>query len=58
MRVILGEITIAEIDEALEYLRLKLQDKYGNRLTHREKELYIDSVNDLLDARNTLVQDN
>ena len=51
MRIILHEITIEEIDEALEHLRLSLQDYYGHRLTPQQREFYLASVDDLLDAR-------
>jgi len=54
MRIILHEITIEEIDEALEHLRLSLQDYYGHRLTAQQREFYLASVDDLLDARLTL----
>jgi len=55
MQIVLKELTVKDIDEALEYLRLSLQDYYGHRLTHQQKEFYLASVDDLLDARNTLV---
>lgn len=48
------EITIADIDEALNHLRLKIEDKYGNRLRPRERDIYLSSIDDLLDARNAL----
>jgi len=51
MQITLEEVTIAEIDEALAHLRDKLQDRYGNRLTHFQRQLYLSSVDDLLDAR-------
>lgn len=51
MNIILEELTISEIDEALAHLRLKLEDKYGNRLTHAQKAFYIEQVDCLLDAR-------
>jgi len=54
MQIALEEVTIAEIDEALAHLRYKLQDRYGNRLTHQQREFYLSSVDDLLDARNAL----
>lgn len=50
------EITIEEIDEALSHLREKLQDRYGNRLTHYQREIYLESINSLLDARNDLTE--
>ena len=45
------EVTIEDIDEALNHLRLKIEDRYGNRLKPREKQIYLDSIDDLLDAR-------
>ena len=54
MQIALEEVTIAEIDEALAHIRDKLQDRYGNRLTHQQREFYLSSVDDLLDARNAL----
>jgi hypothetical protein len=49
------EATLEEIDEALEHLRERLQDRYGNRLTYQQRQLYLSSVDDLLDARLALV---
>jgi hypothetical protein len=54
MQVVKADLTVKEIDEALGYLRLKLQDRYGNRLTHQQRQFYLESVNDLLDARNAM----
>jgi hypothetical protein len=51
MIIAIEEVTIEEIDEALSYLREKLQDRYGNRLTYHQKQLYLESVDNLLDAR-------
>lgn len=51
MIVIEGEVTVAEIDEALSNIREMLEDRYGNRLTHQKRQLLMDSVDDLLDAR-------
>lgn len=51
MQVILDDLTINDIDEALSHLRTKLQDRYGNRLTYNQREFYLEQVNDLLDAR-------
>lgn len=51
MQVVKADLTVNEIDEALGYLRLKLQDRYGNRLTHQQRSFYLESINDLLDAR-------
>lgn len=55
MQIVKADLTVTEIDEALGYLRLKLQDRYGNRLTHQQRAFYLESVNDLLDARLSLV---
>ena len=54
MQIALEEVTIADIDEALAHLRDKLQDRYGNRLTYHQRQFYLSSVDDLLDARNAL----
>lgn len=54
MQIVASEVTLEDIDEALGHLRLKLQDRYGNRLTHQQKEFYLEQVNDLLDARNEI----
>jgi len=49
------EANLEEIDEALKHLRERLQDRYGNRLTYQQRQLYLSSVDDLLDARLALV---
>ena len=54
MQIVASEITLEDIDEALGHLRLKLQDRYGNRLTYNQRQFYLEQVNDLLDARNEL----
>lgn len=56
--MVTAEATLAEIDEALAHLRERLQDRYGNRLTHQQKQLFLSSVDDLLDARLALIQNN
>jgi hypothetical protein len=53
--MITAEATLKEIDEALEHLRERLQDRYGNRLTYQQRQLFLSSVDDLLDARLALV---
>ena len=58
MQIALEEVTISEIDEALAHLRDKLQDRYGNRLTYQQRQFYLSSVDDLLDARNSLTGGN
>jgi len=54
--MITAEATLDEIDEALSHLRERLQDRYGNRLTYQQRQLYLSSVDDLLDARLALIQ--
>lgn len=54
--MITAEATLEEIDEALSFLREKLQDRYGNRLTYHQRQTYLSSVDDLLDARFALTQ--
>ena len=56
MIVVDGEVTVAEIDEALRNIREMLIDRYGNRLSHQKKELLLSSVDDLLDARLNLTK--
>lgn len=51
MRIPLDDVTLEDIDEALSYLQSKLQDRYGNRLTYHQRMLYIQQVDELLDAR-------
>lgn len=51
MQVVIDDLTLNDIDEALSHLRLKLQDRYGNRLTFHQREFYLEQVDDLLDAR-------
>jgi hypothetical protein len=58
MQVVATDLTVGEIDEALGYLRLKIQDRYGNRLTHQQRQFYLESINDLLDARNAIIEKN
>jgi len=58
MQVVAIDLTVGEIDEALGYLRLKIQDRYGNRLTRQQRQFYLESINDLLDARNAIVEKN
>jgi hypothetical protein len=58
MQIVINELTITDIDEALAHLRLKIQDRYGNRLTHKQREFYLESINDLLDARIELTESN
>jgi len=56
--MITAEATLDEIDEALAHLRERLQDRYGNRLTYQQRQLYLSSVDDLLDARLSLTEGN
>ena len=56
--VITPEITIEDIDEALAFFRERIQDRYGNRLTYFQRNLYWDSINELLDARLALTEGN
>lgn len=45
------DITLADIDEALGYLREKVEDRYGNRLRWNQKSLYWEQIDSLLDLR-------
>lgn len=57
MNIVVSDITIADIDEALGHLRLALQDYYGHRVSHKDREFLYGQINDLLDARNELARD-
>jgi len=52
MIIVSGEVTIAELDEAIGYLndRLKI-DEYGNRMDWRKKQTIQEAIDDLLDER-------
>lgn len=58
MIIAIDEVTLEEIDEALTHLREKLQEGYGNRLTHYQRQLFKDSIDSLLDARLELTEGN
>ena len=57
MVIVSGDITIAEIDEAIGYLndRLKI-DEYGNRMNWRKRQTIQEDIDDLLDERLNLSQ--
>jgi hypothetical protein len=53
------EVTVADIDEALAHINLMLKtDEYSNRLTWQKKEMLLESLDDLLDARLHLMKEN
>ena len=56
--MVTAEATLTEIDEALSHLRERLQDRYGNRLSYHQRQLFLSSVDDLLDARLSLTGGN
>jgi hypothetical protein len=56
MLIVTEEITLADIDEALFHMRDKITDRYGNRLTYKQKQLYWASIDDLLEARLNLTK--
>jgi len=56
MLIVTEEITLADIDEALFHMRDKVTDRYGNRLTYKQKQLYWASIDDLLEARLNLTK--
>jgi hypothetical protein len=52
------EVTVADIDEALAHINFMLKtDEYGNRLTWQKKEMLLESLDDLLDARLHLMKE-
>ena len=54
--VITDEVTLADIDETIAYVRqLMLVDTYGNRMDWKKKEDLQISIDELLDARLNLM---
>ena len=52
MVVIEEGVSIQEVDEALSHISASLKvDKYGDRMSWRKRELYLQSIDDLLDER-------
>jgi hypothetical protein len=46
------DITLADLDEAIRHISLMLKrDEFGNRMTWQKKQILLDSLDDLLDAR-------
>ena len=45
------EVTLADIDEALRHLREKIQDRYGNRVSAKQRQEFMTYIDDLLDVR-------
>ena len=57
MVVIEEGVSLAEVDEALSHVAASLKvDKYGDRMSWRKRELYLQSIDDLLDERNLLTR--
>ena len=57
MVIVSGDISIAEIDEAIGYLNDLLKiDEYGNRMNWRKKQTIQEAIDDLLDERLNLSQ--
>jgi hypothetical protein len=50
------DVSLADLDEALGHIREQLQDRYGNRLNWKTKEILIESLDDLLDYRLMLMR--
>lgn len=56
MIVIEEEVTVAQIDECLSHVYAMLKtDEFGNRMDWRKKEMLLESLDDLLDARIVLM---
>lgn len=52
------DVTIQDIDEAIAHIfRMLKTDEYGNRMDWRKKEIYLNSIDDLLDARLRMTQE-
>ena len=51
-------VNLSELDEALSHISLSLKtDHYGNRLTWQKKALLLESMDSLLDERNSLMRE-
>lgn len=51
------DVTIDDIDEAIAHIfNLLKTDEYGNRMNWRKKEILLNSIDDLLDARLRLTE--
>ena len=45
-------VSLAEVDEALAHVAASLKvDTYGNRMDWRKRDLFLQSIDDLLDER-------
>ena len=56
MVVIEEGVSLAEVDEALSFVAVSLKtDKYGDRMNHRKRAIYLESIDSLLDERLALV---
>ena len=52
MFIIEGDVTIAEIDDALGYISIQLNtDHAGNRMNWKKRQTLLSSADDLLDER-------
>jgi hypothetical protein len=51
------DVSLVDLDETLSHLSKELQDRYGNRVDWKRKELLIDSIDDLLDYRLLLTKE-
>ena len=52
MLIVEGDVTIAEIDDALGYISIQLNtDHAGNRMNWKKKQTLLSSADDLLDER-------
>jgi hypothetical protein len=50
-------VSLAEVDEALSHVSASLKvDKYGDRMSWRKRELYLESIDALLDERLSLMK--
>jgi hypothetical protein len=52
-----NDTTLEDVDEAISHVNAMLKDdRYGNRLTHQKRTLLKESIDDLLDARLLITQ--
>ena len=57
MVVIEEGVSLVEVDEALSFVAVSLKtDKYGDRMNWKKREIYLESIDALLDERLALTR--
>lgn len=57
MLIVEGDVTIAEIDDALGYISIQLNtDVPGNRMNWKKRQMLCSAIDDLLDERLSMMR--